>query len=76
MNTPEQNIRQAVASIVMMSDSLNALCDRTLPINPKLFAVLAEGPIEQIRDLLNQIESISAQEMQESGSIQEEALAS
>ncbi len=76
MNTPEQNIRQAVVSIGIMSDSLNALCDRTLPINPKLFAVLAEGPIKQIRDLLNQIESITGQEMQVSGFIQEEALAS
>ncbi len=76
MNTLEQNIRQAVVNIGIMSDSLNALCDRTLPINPKLFAVMAEGPIEQIRDLLNQIDLISAQEMQISDSIQEEALAS
>jgi hypothetical protein len=76
MNTPEQNIRQAVKSIGIMNDSLHALCDRTLPINPKLFAVMAEGPMEQIRDLLNQIESLAAEEVQISDSVQEEALAS
>jgi hypothetical protein len=76
MNTPEQNIRQAVKSIGIMNDSLHALCDRTLLVNPKLFAVMAEGPIEQIRDLLNQIESFAAEEMQLSGSVHKEALAS
>ena len=76
MNTPEQNIRQAVKSIGIMNDSLNAICERTLPINPKLFAVMAEDPIEQIRDLLHQIESFAAEEMQLSDSIHEEALAS
>lgn len=76
MNTPEQNIRQAVKSIGIMNDSLRVLCDRTLLVNPKLFAVMAEGPIEQIRDLLNQIESFAAEEVQLSGSVHEEALAS
>ncbi|MEW6211432.1 MAG: hypothetical protein AB1631_23910, partial [Acidobacteriota bacterium] len=38
---------------------LNAAISRdVLPVNARKFAVMAEGPIDQIRDLLNQIDTL------------------
>ena len=61
MNTSEQNIIQTVKSIRLMNDSLEAVCTRTLPANPQLFALLSEGPINQTRDLLNQLDKLIAE---------------
>ncbi len=65
MNTKEQNIIQAVECIGLMQHSLESLCEGTLKVNPRLFALMAEGPMDQIRDLLNQIDALIAKEVPE-----------
>lgn len=76
MNTREQSITQAVESIGLMQHSLVSLCERTLTVNPRLFAVMAEGPMDQIRDLLNQIDALLEEERRAVENSREEVLAS
>jgi hypothetical protein len=60
MNTPTENIAQVVQAIGQMQAALEALSRETLPVNPRLFAVMAEGPVDQMRDLLNQLDALTA----------------
>lgn len=58
MNTREENIAQAIEGVGMMYRALDSLSRDVLPVNARKFAVMAEGPIDQIRDLLNQIDAL------------------
>lgn len=57
MTEREMNIRQAIECIGMMYRSLVSLEKDILPTNPHLFAIMAEGPIDEIRHLLDQIDT-------------------
>lgn len=58
MNKTEGYIKQTVYSIGLMQESLTSLCEDTLPKNAALFALFAEGPMDQIRDLLDQMDEV------------------
>ena len=58
MNKTEDYIKQTVYSIGLMQESLTSLCEDTLPKNAAQFAYFAEGPMDQIRDLLDQIDTV------------------
>ena len=55
IETPEQ-LFQAIEQMGRMQRVLESQRDRILKLNPRNFAVLAQGPLEQIRQLQVQIE--------------------
>ncbi len=60
MNQNEVLIGQTVEAIGMMYRSLESLRERVLPVNPTMFAVMAQGPIDDLRVLLDELEKLSA----------------
>ena len=58
MNTSQQAIEQIVDCIGLMQQSLSSLCEDTLPKNAAQFAYFAEGSMDQIRDLLDQMDEV------------------
>ena len=51
MNLEEQQLAQSVSQLALMADALSSLSREVLPKNPRMFAVMAEGPLEEIRRL-------------------------
>jgi hypothetical protein len=54
------NVRRAQVTIDAMKLMINALEDvsQRLPSNPKLYALLAESPIEELRRLNNELDQL------------------
>ena len=61
MNNTEAILTQTVEQLERMSEALGALRKELLPGQPKKFAILAEGPLEEMRRLQSQIEQLTAQ---------------
>lgn len=55
IETPEQ-VYQAIEQMGRMQRALESLCDDMLRKNPRNFAVFAEGPLEQLRQLHDQLD--------------------
>ena len=55
IETVEQ-LYQAIEQMGRMQRVLESYCDEILPKNPRNFALLAEGPLEQLRQLQKQID--------------------
>jgi hypothetical protein len=53
----DEQLNQAVDQLVRMYRALAALRAEVLPINPRRFALLAEGPREEIRRLQQDIDT-------------------
>lgn len=51
MNLEAQQLAQSVSQLALMADALASLSKEVLPKNPKMFALMAEGPLEEIRRL-------------------------
>ena len=51
----EAQLRQAIEQMENLWQAINSLRAEVFPQNPRNFAVLAEGPLEQIRQLQRQI---------------------
>jgi hypothetical protein len=60
MNETEANLNQAVEQLELMNEALGALRRELLPGQPKKFAILAEGPLEEIRRLQSEIDQLTA----------------
>lgn len=79
MTDRERLISRTIDNINDFCQSLASLRDEVLPINPKLFAVLAEGPVDQIRDLLDYFDDLIARpefsQKQQEGTQSEESIA-
>ncbi len=52
----EGQLRQAIEQMENLWHAINSLRAEIFPQNPRNFAVLAEGPLEQIRQLQDQID--------------------
>jgi len=52
----EPQLRQAIEQMENLWQAINSLRAEVFPQNPRSFAVLAEGPLEQIRQLQRQID--------------------
>jgi hypothetical protein len=52
----EAQLRQALQQIQNLYTALDGLRAEVFPKNPRNFAVLAEGPLEQIRQLHQQVD--------------------
>ncbi|MGA2174392.1 MAG: hypothetical protein ABSH38_05340 [Verrucomicrobiota bacterium] len=61
MTSTEAILDQTVEQLELMSNALAALRREHLPAQPKTFAILAEGPLEEIRRLQAEIERLTAE---------------
>jgi len=61
MSSKEEILSQTVEQLERMSLALGTLRRQHLPAQPKTFAILAEGPLEEIRRLRLEIEQLSAE---------------
>jgi hypothetical protein len=52
----ETQLRQAIEQMENLCQAINSLRAEVFPQNPRNFAVLAEGPLEQIRQLQHQLD--------------------
>lgn len=79
MTDRERLISRTIDNINDFCQSLASLRNEVLPVNPKIFAVLAEGPVDQIRDLLDYFDELIARpescEKQQEGVQSEESVA-
>ena len=57
----EAILTQTVEQLERMTDALTALRKELLPGQPKKFAILAEGPLEEMRRLQAEIEQLTAE---------------
>lgn len=60
MTKPETILAQTVEQLERMNQALTALSRELLPGQPKKFAILAEGPLEEIRRLQLEVEQLTA----------------
>jgi len=61
MKNPETILEQTVQQLESMNAALGTLSRELLPGQPKKFAILAEGPLEEIRRLQIEVEQLTAQ---------------
>ena len=61
MNKTEAMLTQTVEQLERMSEALAALRRELLPGQAKKFALLAEGPLEDMRRLQSEIEQLTAE---------------
>lgn len=54
-------LEQTVEQLEHLNEALAALRRQLLPSQPKKFAILAEGPLEDMRRLQNEIERLTAE---------------
>lgn len=57
----EAILTQTVEQLEHMNEALAALHKELLPGQPRKFAILAEGPLEEMRRLQSEIESLATQ---------------
>ena len=57
----EAILSQTVEQLGRMNEALAALRRECLPLQPKKFAILAEGPLEEIRRLQAEIEQLTTE---------------
>ena len=53
----EEQFRQTLEQLENMYRALARLRDEVLPVNPRTFAVLAEGPLDYIRQFHEELEA-------------------
>ena len=57
----EAILTQTVEQLERMNEALGALRRECLPSQPRKFAILAEGPLEEIRRLQTEIEQLTTE---------------
>ena len=61
MKKAEAILTQTVEQLERMSEAVTALRKELLPGQPKKFAILAEGPLEEMRRLQVEIEQLATE---------------
>ena len=61
MNKKEAILTQTVEQLERLNNALSSLRRELLPGEPKKFAILAEGPLEDMRRLQDEIERLTAE---------------
>jgi hypothetical protein len=61
MKNTEAILTQTVEQLERMNEALSALRRELLPNQARKFAILAEGPLEEIRRLQQEIEQLTAE---------------
>ena len=60
MNSADENVTQTAEQIERMARILTSLCEDVLPRNRQMFALMAEGPLDEIQKLARQVEQLLA----------------
>ncbi|MBI2949261.1 MAG: hypothetical protein HYY23_16595 [Verrucomicrobia bacterium] len=61
MSTKAEQLAQTIEMLELMNDALRHLRKEVLPKNPRMFALMAQGPLEEMRRLQAEIEKLSAE---------------
>jgi len=61
MSHEAERLAQTIECLEMMNDALRHLRTEVLPKNPRMFALMAEGPLEEMRRLQAEIEQLTAE---------------
>ncbi|MBI5802096.1 MAG: hypothetical protein HZA92_15405 [Verrucomicrobia bacterium] len=59
MNLESERLAKSIEQLQLMNGALEILRNDVLPKNPRMFAVMAEGPLEEIRRLHAEIQQQS-----------------
>lgn len=59
MSQTTERLAQSIEMLELMNDALRHLRTEVLPKNPRMFALLAEGPLEEMRRLQAEIEQLT-----------------
>ena len=60
MSKNAEQLAQTIEMLELMNDALRHLRTEVLPKNPRMFALMAEGPLDEMRRLQAQIEQLAA----------------
>lgn len=61
MSKETERLAQTIEMLELMNDALRHLREEVLPKNPRMFALMAEGPLDEMRRLQLQIEKLTAE---------------
>ena len=61
MNKTDAILTQTIEQLERVNEALAALRRELLPAQPKKFAILAEGPLEEMRRLQGELEHLTAE---------------
>ena len=61
MSKEAERLAQTIEMLELMNDALRHLRTDVLPRNPRLFILMAEGPLEEMRRLQAQIEQLTGE---------------
>jgi hypothetical protein len=61
MSKNAERLAQTIEMLELMNDALRHLRIEVLPKNPRMFALMAEGPLDEMRRLQTQIEQLTAE---------------
>jgi len=61
MNKTDAILTQTLEQLERMNEALSALRRELLPAQPRKFAILAEGPLEEMRRLQRELEQLTAE---------------
>jgi len=61
MSKEAERLAQTIEMLELMNQVLRHLRTEVLPKNPRMFALMAEGPLEEMRRLQTQIEQLTGE---------------
>ncbi|HEU0008615.1 MAG TPA: hypothetical protein VFT34_02250 [Verrucomicrobiae bacterium] len=61
MSKEAERLAQTIEMLELMNDALRHLRTEVLPRNPRMFVLMAEGPLEEMRRLQAQIEQLTGE---------------
>ena len=61
MSKEAERLAQTIEMLELMNDALRHLRTEVLPKNPRMFVLMAEGPLEEMRRLQAQIEQFTGE---------------
>ena len=61
MTKETERLAQTIEMLELMNDALRHLRIEVLPKNPRMFALMAEGPLEEMRRLQSEIEQLTTE---------------
>ena len=61
MSKEAERLAQTIEMLELMNEALRHLRTEVLPKNPRMFALMAEGPLDEMRRLQTQIEQLTGE---------------
>jgi hypothetical protein len=60
MSKETERLAQTIEMLELMNDALRHLRKEVLPKNPRMFALMAQGPLDEMRRLQAEIEQLTS----------------